>query len=102
MNRTALFPYVSALVAAVLMTACGSDEIESNAGATSPPAPDTSCLAIDSSGSTVVVGSNQPGDPSLPEASSGYRTGMKPVYAKRSSAAARPPMRRSPCRPCSA
>ena len=83
MNRTALFPYVSALVAAVLMTACGSDEIESNAGATSPPAPDTSCLAIDSSGSTVVVGSNQPGDPSLPEASSGYRTGMKPVYAKR-------------------
>ncbi|KHK50123.1 hypothetical protein PI86_15380, partial [Burkholderia sp. A9] len=70
------------MVAAVVMTACGSDDVENNVGATSPPASDASCLAIDNSGSTVVVGSNQPGDPSLPEAASGYRTGMKPVYAK--------------------
>lgn len=81
MNRTAIFPYASALLAAVLMTACGGD-VENEAARSSTTA-DTSCLALDNGGATVVVGSNQPGDPSLPEASSGYRTGMKPVYAKR-------------------
>lgn len=82
MNRTAIFPYASALVAAAMMAACGGNDIENDAGATPAPGSDASCLAIDNSGSTVVVGSNQPGDPSLPEAASGYRTGMKPVYAK--------------------
>ena len=82
MNRTAIFPYASALVAAAMMTACGGNDIENDAGATPAPGSDASCLALDNSGSTVVVGSNQPGDPSLPEAASGYRTGMKPVYAK--------------------
>ncbi|MCA8330881.1 gamma-glutamyltransferase family protein [Burkholderia cepacia] len=82
MNRTAIFPYASALLAAAMMSACGGNDIETDTGATTTPTTDTSCLAIDNSGSTVVVGSNQPGDPSLPEASSGYRTGMKPVYAK--------------------
>ncbi len=81
MNRTAIFPYASALLAAALLTACGGD-VENEAGRTPTPSTDASCLAVDNSGATVVVGSNQPGDPSLPEASSGYRTGMKPVYAK--------------------
>ena len=38
-----------------------------------------SCLQATSSGSDVVVGSGVPGDPSLPEPSSGYRTGKKLV-----------------------
>ena len=46
MNRTAIFPFESALVAAIMMTACGSDDIENNAGATSPRASDASCLAL--------------------------------------------------------
>ncbi|WP_323118299.1 gamma-glutamyltransferase family protein [Burkholderia alba] len=79
MNQTRTLPIASALLAASLLAACGGD-VESGAG----PAPvkDLSCLAVDSSGSTVVVGSNQPGDPSLPEAASGYRKGLKPVHAK--------------------
>src|SRR5205085_770818 len=32
---------------------------------------------------TVVVGSNLPGDPALPEPASGYRVGLKTVYAKK-------------------
>ena len=42
----------------------------------------TSCLQTTSSGGTVVVGSGLPGDPSLPEASSGYKLGAKPVSGK--------------------
>ena len=80
MNKPTITPYVSALLAAALMAACSGDDIKSDAGPVTTP--DVSCLAIDSSGSTVVVGSSQPGDPSLPEAASGYRTGLKPVYAK--------------------
>ncbi|MGH8778092.1 gamma-glutamyltransferase family protein [Paraburkholderia sp.] len=79
MNQTKIVPYVSALLAATLMVACSGD-IKNDAGPVATP--DVSCLAVDSSGATVVVGSNQPGDPSLPEAASGYRTGLKPVYAK--------------------
>ncbi|EMH3326823.1 hypothetical protein V6G98_005795, partial [Burkholderia multivorans] len=45
MNRTAIFPYASALLAAVLMTACGGD-VENEAARSSTTA-DTSCLALD-------------------------------------------------------
>lgn len=38
-----------------------------------------SCLQATSSGASVVVGSGVAGDPSLPEPSSGYKTGKKPV-----------------------
>ena len=38
-----------------------------------------SCLQTTSSGADVVVGSGVAGDPSLPEPSSGYKTGKKPV-----------------------
>ena len=49
-----------------------------------PPAVavDLSCNSTAADGSTVVVGSGAPGDPSLPEAASGYRTGLKTVYSK--------------------
>lgn len=80
MNKPTITPYVSALLAATLMAACSGDDIKNDAGPVVTP--DVSCQAIDSSGATVVVGSSQPGDPSLPEAASGYRTGLKPVYAK--------------------
>ncbi|MEQ5838582.1 gamma-glutamyltransferase family protein [Paraburkholderia acidicola] len=79
MNHKTIRPYLSAVLAATLLTSCGGD-IGSSAGPV--PVKDVSCLAVDNSGSAVVVGSNQPGDPSLPEAASGYRTGLKPVYAK--------------------
>lgn len=56
-------------------------------GGSDDPAPtpvaDTSCQVLADDGSTVVVGSNQPGDPALPEAASGYRVGLKAVYAKK-------------------
>lgn len=79
MNHKTIRPYLSAVLAATLLTSCGGD-IGSSAGPV--PVKDVSCLAVDNSGSAVVVGSSQPGDPSLPEAASGYRTGLKPVYAK--------------------
>lgn len=47
------------------------------------PIVDNGCQVLASNGTTVVVGSNLPGDPALPEAASGYRTGLKAVYAKR-------------------
>ncbi len=43
---------------------------------------DTDC-GLTSTAGAVVVGSVVQGDPSLPEASSGYRLGAKPVHAKR-------------------
>ena len=55
MNRTAIFPYASALLAAALLTACGGD-VENDAGRTPTPSTDASCLAVDNSGATVVVG----------------------------------------------
>ena len=88
MKINTIRPYASVLFAAALMSACNgdSDNLKSQPSTspspTSPPTADTSCLAVDNNGSTVVVGSNQPGDPSLPEAASGYRTGLKPSYAK--------------------
>jgi len=88
MKISTIRPYASALFAAALMSACNgdSDNLKSQPSTSpppvSPPTADTSCLAVDNNGSTVVVGSNQPGDPSLPEAASGYRTGLKPSYAK--------------------
>ncbi|RQS63411.1 gamma-glutamyltransferase family protein [Burkholderia sp. Bp8963] len=81
MNQHPIFPYAAVLVTATLMAACGGN-VETELGNAKQPAHDVSCLAVDNSGSTVVVGSSQPGDPSLPEPSSGYRTGLKPVYAK--------------------
>ena len=61
-------------VVAALLVACG--------GTDSAVAPDTSCQALASDGTGVVVGSNLPGDPALPEAASGYRAGLKVISAR--------------------
>ena len=61
-------------VVAALLVACG--------GTDSAVAPDTSCQALASDGTGVVVGSNLPGDPALPEAASGYRAGLKVVSSR--------------------
>jgi gamma-glutamyltranspeptidase/glutathione hydrolase len=73
-HRTRVIPLCFAL--SLLLVSCGG-------GDPAPTVADTSCQALASDGSSVVVGSSQPGDPSLPEAASGYRTGLKPVYSKR-------------------
>ncbi len=65
-----------------LLVSCGDD------GGSPPAAPvavahaSTACQAVSSDGTTVIVGSGAPNDPALPEPSSGYRTGLKAVYAK--------------------
>src|SRR5262245_33817622 len=80
MMQTKLFTQnaAAALIALVVLNGCGGDETPMQAQAA-----DTSCEVLQSDGSAVVVGSNVPGDPALPEAASGYRTGLKAVYAKK-------------------
>ncbi|WP_396433464.1 gamma-glutamyltransferase family protein [Limnohabitans sp.] len=65
------------VLCAGLLVACGGSSV---------PAPSlvpvsTACEAPSDTGS-VVVGSGLPGDPALPEPSSGFRLGMKPVLSK--------------------
>ena len=62
----------------LLLAACGGG---SDSAGPATPAADTSCQTTTASGGTVVVGSGVAGDPALPEPSSGYRLGMKPVTA---------------------
>ena len=68
-------PYLRCLVlclaAPALVAACGGGNVV-----------DTTCQAISSDGIGVVVGANLPGDPALPEAASGYRTGLKVVSSR--------------------
>ena len=68
-------PYLRCLVlclaAPALVAACGGGNVVG-----------TTCQAISSDGIGVVVGSNLPGDPALPEAASGYRTGLKVVSSR--------------------
>ncbi|MDQ7998220.1 MAG: gamma-glutamyltransferase family protein [Luteibacter sp.] len=96
-KRLVLSTLVPSIVAATVLVACGGggggggfaflpsagSGGNSAAPPPSPPAADTSCQALTSDGAGVVVGSNLPGDPSLPEAASGYRTGLKTVYARK-------------------
>ena len=69
----------TALIALLALSACNSGDDDT----TVAQAADTSCQAITNDGTGVVVGSGLPGDPSLPEPASGYRTGLKTVYAKK-------------------
>jgi gamma-glutamyltranspeptidase / glutathione hydrolase len=75
MHRTTQVPLAVAclLISSALLTACGGSD---------DAVADTACQAISSDGTTVVVGSNLPGDPALPEAASGYRTGLKAVHSR--------------------
>jgi gamma-glutamyltranspeptidase / glutathione hydrolase len=82
MKSSSCFTLVAAISAStLLLVSCGGDS-DNHQPASTIPTQDASCLAVNSSGASVVIGSNLPGDPSLPEATSGYRTGLKPVYAK--------------------
>jgi gamma-glutamyltranspeptidase/glutathione hydrolase len=65
-------------VLVALLAACGGG---SNTPAPPAPVVSTACEAP-SGTSTVVVGSGLPGDPALPEPSSGFRLGVQPVLAK--------------------
>jgi gamma-glutamyltranspeptidase / glutathione hydrolase len=64
----------AALAAAALVAACGGSDDDTAAA-------DNACTKATSTGA-VVVGSGVPGDPSLPEPSSGYKLGAKAVSAK--------------------
>ncbi|MEO8937064.1 MAG: gamma-glutamyltransferase family protein [Burkholderiaceae bacterium] len=82
MSRTRYLVVALPLVAATLMLgSCGHDDGGVPAVAVAPPT--ASCVALSSDGTSIIVGSNLPGDPALPEAASGYRTGLKAIYAKR-------------------
>ncbi|CAG2128142.1 gamma-glutamyltranspeptidase/glutathione hydrolase [Cupriavidus plantarum] len=77
----------AAVASTLLIISCGgSDDPPTASNPSTPATPvtpaDTSCQVLADNGSTVVVGSNQPGDPSLPEPASGYRKGLKQVSAK--------------------
>lgn len=63
-----------------MLGSCGNDD-----GGPPPvvAAPAATCVALASDGTSVVVGSNLPGDPALPEAASGYRVGLKTAFAKK-------------------
>ena len=82
-------PLVLSLAIATMLAGCG--------GSSSDPdlAVDTnadSCSVLSSSGSAVVVGSGVAGDPSAPEASSGYRLGYKAKYASKYMVVANTPL----------
>jgi gamma-glutamyltranspeptidase/glutathione hydrolase len=68
---------VALLLVSLAAVSCGDDNDTRTSSA-----PETACQAITNDGSTVVVGSNLPGDPALPEPASGYRVGLKAVTAK--------------------
>lgn len=80
-KKRAPLALATAVASTLLIISCGGGD-DSPAPPPATPQADTSCQVLASNGTSVVVGSNQPGDPSLPEAASGYRTGLKPVYAR--------------------
>lgn len=72
-NRGPL-PLVLTTLLAGMLAACG--------GGGDPLPPVSTACEAPAGASTVVVGSGLPGDPALPEPSSGYRLGIEPVLAK--------------------
>ena len=63
------------------LVACGGSDSETPAPTPPVVAADVSCTQT-TSGGAVVVGSGLPGDPAIPEPSSGYKLGAKPVVGK--------------------
>jgi gamma-glutamyltranspeptidase/glutathione hydrolase len=72
-------PLLLALGAALWMSGCGGGGNDQDDNPT-PPLANTCKIATDTGG--ITVGSGVPGDPTLPEPSSGYRIGKKAVNAK--------------------
>ena len=81
-------PLALSLSVATLLAGCGGSD--SFSVAVDPSA--DSCSVLSSSGSAVVVGSGVAGDPSAPEASSGYRLGYKAKYASKYMVVANTPL----------
>ncbi|MDB5895945.1 MAG: gamma-glutamyltransferase, partial [Rhodoferax sp.] len=76
MKKTPRFHAVATtLLATSLFSACGG-------GSEGVPIDGNACQVLSSTGGSVTVGSGVAGDPALPEAASGYRTGLKPVLAR--------------------
>ena len=73
-RRPGALAWALAAVSAALLAACGGG------GSDTPQTADTSCQLSTQTGS-VVVGSGVPGDPALPEPSSGFRLGKTAVKA---------------------
>ena len=82
MTQSKQFLPARALWLALPVTVAVSAALAACGGSDDSAVASTSCLQTTSSGGTVVVGSGLPGDPSLPEPSSGYRVGAKPVSGK--------------------
>jgi gamma-glutamyltranspeptidase/glutathione hydrolase len=78
-RRFALVPLLAALSTALWAGGCGGDNDKGPLPGAEPAS--TACQVVTDSG-TVTVGSGLPGDPSLPEPSSGYRLGKQAVAAK--------------------
>lgn len=79
------------LALALALAAGGSDD----GGQTNALAVDTnpySCTTASSSGTPIVVGSGDPGDPAAPEQASGYRLGYKAKYSSKYMVVANTPL----------
>ena len=63
----------AAALALIALAGCGGGN---------DPIADNACTVLASDGSSVVVGGGKPGDPTLPEPTSGYRTSLKAVFAR--------------------
>ena len=77
--RTTRTPLLTIFGAALWLSGCGGANDEAPPPA---PAPQASTCKVSTDAGGITVGSGVPGDPSLPEPSSGYRTGKKAVSAK--------------------
>lgn len=81
-------PLALSLAVATLLAGCGG----SDSGSVAVDTNADSCSVLSSSGSAVVVGSGVAGDPSAPEASSGYRLGYKAKTASKYMVVANTPL----------
>ena len=80
------------LALALALAACGGSD---DGGQTDALAVDTnpySCTTASSSGTPIVVGSGDPGDPAAPEQASGYRLGYKAKYSSKYMVVANTPL----------
>ncbi|AOY99252.1 gamma-glutamyltransferase [Cupriavidus sp. USMAHM13] len=82
MTRRHLAPAFAAIATAqLLLAACGHVPPARAPAAGTPPGVEAGCRVSGDRG--IVVGAGQPGDTTLPEPASGYRTGLQPAFARR-------------------